>query len=147
MLTGTETADILTDLVHQDTQQRAYGIDLTVGEVYRLTGSGRLDFGGSEYEAATRERMRPKKAQPEDDYGWWDVQPGTYLIRYNETLPATDHIAFLEPHERLLNAGAWHPSIHVDAPQDPLEMLLTVGERGCAIKENARISRLLLLTP
>lgn len=146
VFTGEETAAYLNNITHLDTQRAAFGIDLSVAEVYRLTGPGRLDFGGSEYEEAARERLRPARYQPDDDYGWWELDGGTYLVRYNEAArPGDKHLALVQPLARLLKAGAYHPAFHVQEAQAPLETLLVVGERGCRLKENCRISRLLLL--
>ena len=146
VLTAEETADALSGIVHLDTQRTDHGVDLTAAEVFRLTGPGSLDFGGREYEEAPCERVHPKQRQPDDDYGWWELKGGTYVVRYNETVdPGDDRIALIQPHERLLKAGAYHAAFRVHEAPDPLETLLLVGERGCHLKENCRISRLLVL--
>jgi hypothetical protein len=142
VLTADEIADCLDHVVHLGTQRTDHGVDLTASEVFRLTAPGSLDFGGSEYEEAARERMVPKRRQADDDYGWWDLKAGTYLVRYNETVDPGDGIALVQSHERLLKAGAYHAAFRVHEAQDPLETLLVVSERGCHLKENCRISRL-----
>jgi len=138
------TADLLDDLVHLDTQSAPRGIDLTVTAVFRLTSAGSLDFGGSEFEKADRERLEPEKAQPDDDYGWWELRAGTYTLRYNESV-AEEEALLVTPHRRLLDTGAHHASFQVQEPTDPLETVLAVPERGVRIKENARVSRVALL--
>lgn len=132
-------------LVHLDTQRAAVGLDLTAGEVFRVTGPGALDFGGSELERAGRAEVPPELRSEEDDYGWWELEPGSYIVRYNETLDLeAGELARVLPLERLLLAGASHAAFLVDGPRDPLETLLTVGGAGCNLKENCRVSRLLL---
>lgn len=132
-------------LVHLDTQRADSGIDLTVGAVFRVTGAGQLDFGGSEFAPADREELAPQLANPDDDYGWWKLEPGTYVIRYNEALSlGGGQRAQVFPHQRLLQAGATHAAFVVDGEHDPVETLLTVGEAGCHLKENCRVSRLLI---
>lgn len=147
VLDGDETATQLDGLVHLDTQRADYGIDLTAGAVYRLTGGGQLDFGGSEFEPAPRETLTPELANSDDDYGWWTLEAGTYIIRYNET-PALDpnHWAQVVPHPRLLQAGLHHPTFVVANAPDagPLETPLFVGPSGGRLKENGRISRLIV---
>lgn len=142
-LPGSEAADYVADLVHADTQIATAGIDCTVDRVFRIVGSGALDFGGGEFEAAERERIDPRLADESDTYGWWSLPEGTYRIRYNEslTLPR-DADAVLEPLARLLRAGAHHPTVHPEGGDGPLTMTLSVGSAGCRIKENARLSRL-----
>lgn len=138
------TADKLDGLVHLDTQAAPHGVDLTVTAVFRLTGAGSLDFGGSEFEEAARERLEPEKAQPDDDYGWWELRAGTYVVRYNESVSEAG-VLLVTPHRRLLQAGAHHAAFQVQEPTDQLEAVLIVPERGVRIKENARISRLAIL--
>lgn len=145
MLDTDATSARVSRIVHLDTQRAEAGLDLTVGAVFRVTGGGQLDFGGSEFEPAAREELVPERANPEDDYGWWDLKIGTYLIRYNEALElGVQHVAQVFPHERLLRAGATHAAFVVDTSRDSIETLLTVGEAGCRLKENSRVSRVLM---
>lgn len=146
VLDAATSRDHVRGLVHLDTQRATAGLDLTVGEVERITGPGALDFGGSQFEPASTGRLEPELADPGDDYGWWELGPGSYLIRYNESLelPAGT-IGVLHPLPRLMRAGASQPTFVVDEDVDPLEALLTVGEGGCDLKENCRVARLLLI--
>ena len=146
LLSPERAAERIEHLVHFDTQRTSTGLDLTVGAVHRLTGAGQLDFGGGEYEAAAIEPMPPEKYRPDDAYGWWELRPGVYLVQYNEHVaPGEDEVAFVFPHERLLKAGARHPAFRVDEARRPLEAILVVGERGLRLKENSRLSTLILL--
>lgn len=143
-----DTRSNVDGLVHLETQQAEVGLDLTAGTVFRVTGPGSLDFGGGELEAAPREKVVPELRAEDDDYGWWELDAGTYLVRYNETLSLADgRVAHILPLERLLLAGASHPAFLADDPRDPLETLLRVGDQGCNLKENCRISRTLVLEP
>lgn len=133
-------------LVHLETQRAAVGLDLTVQAVYRLTGPGSLDFGGSEEESADREELKPRLREEDDDYGWWELRAGRYVVRYNESLTLEGgEVAHVLPLERLLQAGSYHPAFIVDGTRDPLETLLAVGEAGCDLKENCRVSRLVVM--
>lgn len=145
ILDADTTAERTEGLIHLDTQRAEAGVDLTVDEVHRLTGPGSLDFGGSEFEAAARERLEPELAHPDDDYGWWRLAAGSYLIRFNEA-PALeeDETGLVFPLDRLGQAGASHDAFLVRGRQDPLETLLRVGEAGCRLKENCRVSRLIV---
>ena len=140
------TSERVQGLVHLDTQRAAAGLDLTVDEVARLTGPGALDFGGSEFEPADLTTLDPELASPGDDYGWWELAAGTYAIRYNEALALDDgQVGIIHPLPRLQRAGASHGSFVVDGAEDPVETLLTVGQGGCRLKENCRVSRLLVV--
>lgn len=132
-------------LVHLDTQRAPSGIDLTADEIYRTTGSGQLDFGGSEFQAVPREPITPVLDDPDDDYGWWTLEQGAYVVRYNESLRLDEgQKAVVSPLERTLHAGAHHGAFLLDDGRDPLETLLVVSRMGCRLKENCRLSRLVV---
>lgn len=138
-------AEQLDGLVHLETQRAPNGIDLTVHAIHRPTGPGQLDFGGGEFASVPREPLSPVLNDPEDDYGWWTLERGTYIVEYNESLALTEgQQARLYPLERTLRAGAHHGTFHLDDGRDPMETLLTVGRMGCRLKENCRLTRLVL---
>ena len=143
MVSPDDVAAQLDGLVHLDTQRAATGIDLTVDAVYRTTGHGQLDFGGSEVAEAPREKITPTLDAPEDDYGWWTLEEGTYVVEYNESLRLDDgQRALLRPLERTLLAGAHHPAFCLTDSRDPLHALFLVTRMGCRLKENCRLTRL-----
>ena len=127
-------------IVHEPTQTAGRGLDLTVAEIHRITGPGRVDFGGGEREAADRESIDTERRNP-DDYGWWDLDAGRHLLSHDESLSAPDDLSLgLQPHEAMLARGAAHPTLHVRS----LETVPpSVGGAGLRPKENARVSTLL----
>jgi deoxycytidine triphosphate deaminase len=146
MLPPDDLARQIDGLVHLDTQRAPNGLDLTVDRVYRTTGHGRLDFGGSEVQAAPREPLTPVLDDPGDDYRWWTLEKGAYIIEYNESLTLGEgQQARISPLERTLLAGAHHGTFVLDDGHDPLETLLVVTRMGCRLKENCRLSRLVVL--
>ena len=146
MLAPDDLAQQLDGLVHLDTQRAPNGLDLTVDTVYRTTGHGQLDFGGSEFEAAPREPLNPVLDDPDDDYGWWTLEKGAYVVAYNESLMLEkEQQARISPLERTLHAGAHHGTFVLDEGRDPVETLLVVTRMGCRLKENCRLSRLVVL--
>ena len=149
LLSADETRSSLDGLVHFDTQSSAAsGLDLTAAEVFALTSPGQIDFGGSEARPAERRRIEPEKEAPDDDYGWWDLEEGTYIVRYNEAAALQPgQVALVVPHERLLVTGARHAAFAVRTPHEASEAMetpLAVGRSGLRIKENARLSTLLV---
>ncbi|MFB6224025.1 MAG: dCTP deaminase [Haloarcula sp.] len=126
----------VTDIVHEPTQTDSPGFDLTVTEVYGVVNPGRIDFGGGELEPATTSPHASEKRNPDDDYEWWTLQGGQYLIEYNESLTGEATVT-LQPRTELLERGATHPTVQVDTlPRMPL----SVGASGLRLKENARVS-------
>ncbi|MFB6264544.1 MAG: deoxycytidine triphosphate deaminase [Bradymonadaceae bacterium] len=142
VLEGTETANRVEGIVHLDTQLARSGVDLTVDAVYRLEGPGELDFGGSEFQSADRTEIDPVLRDEDDDYGWWELEEGEYVVRYNESLelPETE-FAVIRPLARLMRAGASHGSVTIEDDDGPLEVLVEVGAGGSNWKENFRASR------
>ncbi|MBN2365328.1 MAG: hypothetical protein EH225_04970 [Calditrichaeota bacterium] len=121
-------------------------IDLTIHAVFRNKAAGKLDFGGSEFSPGLTDPCFPVKNHPDEPYGWWNLHDGYYQIIYNEEFKlAKNEIAFLQPHPRLLSAGSFHPSLLVNELNRSFHMLLHVPKHGIQLKENARISQILVI--
>ena len=132
------------DLVYEPTQTDSPGLDLTVDSISRITEPGRVDFGGGELDPAETEPVGTAKRDPEDDYGWWDLSAGVYLIEYNETLSVPDDVRLVCQTRAAVRArGAFHPTLHLGSEAALEPVPLSVGEGGIEIKENARLSTLL----
>lgn len=126
-------------ILHEPTQTEGRGLDLTVGDVSVVTTPGRVDFGGGELEAAETEPHGTEKRDTDDDYGWWNLDAGGYLLEYNESLATGDMSFTLQTREEVLARGACHPTLQVTSlPAVPL----SVGGDGIRLKENARVSTL-----
>ncbi len=133
-----DLADSVADLLHEPTQVHEDGVDLTVATVHEVTVPGRIDFGGGELDPAGLEELAPSRRNPGDDYGWWNLDAGQYLVSYNERL-RTDDPVVVRPRDALLERGASHPTLHTaDLPRMPL----SVGGAGLRVKQNARVSTL-----
>ncbi|WP_121742778.1 dCTP deaminase/dUTPase family protein [Natronorubrum halophilum] len=133
--------DVVDNLVYEPTQVHEHGIDLTVSAIYRVAGPGSLDFGGDELEDADLEPVPTDLRDPDDEFGWWNLEGGQYVIQHNEFLTDLEEPAQLQPRNELLARGGSHPSVLV-ASHLPL-MPLTVADGGLRIKENARVSTLI----
>ncbi|SIR87430.1 dCTP deaminase/dUTPase family protein [Natronorubrum thiooxidans] len=133
-------ADAVDNLVYEPTQIHDHGIDLTVSAVYEVAAPGRLDFGGDELEDADLEPVATDLHNPDDEFGWWHLEGGQYVIQHNEFLTGLDEPLQLQPRNELLARGGSHPSMQV---RDHLPLLpLSVADGGLEIKENARVSTL-----
>ncbi len=128
---------VLDGIVHEPTQTEGRGIDLTAAEVYEVTERGQVDFGGGELAPAGLDAHDSEPRAPDDEYEWWDLDAGTYLIEYNESVVETDTLVTVQTRAELLERGAFHPTLQVtELPRVPL----TVGDAGLSIKQNARVS-------
>lgn len=147
LMAGEEIVALTTRLISAKKQQGAFWVDLTVKEIRKVNSGGALDFGGSEFQEASTTLLEPKKESAEEPYGWWKLGQGNYLMRFNEKIDLKNHgVIVIFPHSRLLAAGGSHPPVAQDEPAEDIQVLLTVGDEGLAIKENARVSKALALT-
>jgi len=133
--------EAVSGIVHEPTQTEGLGVDLTLAAVHRVSGPGRVDFGGGELEAAALDPVATRLRDPADDYEWWDLDAGQYLLSYNEALEvAADRRPVLQTRDEVLARGGFHPTLHVSA-LEPVPF--AVGGQGIRLKENARVSTLL----
>lgn len=141
ILPSKKTAEFLETLTYLDTQLADIGIDLTVGSIYEIENKGEIDFGGDERKDAEISKIEPELRDPNDDYGWWELEPKTYFLEYNENLKK-ERLSILQPLNRLTRNSATHPTMLIT---DLKLVPLFVGGEGIAIKENSRISRIFIL--
>jgi len=143
---GEEISKVVRGLVHAESQIQKHALDLTLRSVFKLTGRGSLDFGGREYCPCEGDKIPPEKRQRDDSYGWWELDKGDYLLEYNESfLLPEGMLGILQPHHRLVVAGAIHNDHILVYPDVLPAALLHVAPMGLSIKENARISQLVVL--
>jgi deoxycytidine triphosphate deaminase len=141
---GEEIAKVADKLISEKHQVHRGSMDLTVGKVSAVKKEGDLDFGGSEEKAALTEELKPSKRSPEDEYGWWALTAGEYIIKFNEKIVIPeDCLAILQPLLRTMKAGVIHPVLVFMGGETVEEVILFVGKSGLNIKENARISALI----
>ncbi|MDY6778510.1 MAG: dCTP deaminase [Candidatus Nanohaloarchaea archaeon] len=142
-LAGRSIAEMVEDLVHAETQVEEHSLVLTVDGIERIIDGPQLDFGGGEYEEAGTEVMEPQKRDPDDEYGWWQLDEGMYRVRFNESLALDDGVVgVLQPWWRAFSNGVTHPTQVVTGKHSELHMLLQVEDAGAEIKENARLTEL-----
>ena len=121
-------------------QVDAHGVHLTVAEVLSAHVRGRIDFGGSELEPAGTHPLEPTDRRPGDKYAWWRLEPGAYIVRFNETIKDGAPPLLLTANDRLLSCGC-ALSAGVCGP-GKVASVLSVPACGANIKQNARIALL-----
>lgn len=145
LLSGKEAARRITGLINERFQVHGVAVELTAKQLFAMGTNGAIEFGGGEYAPAARAPVAAFRKHSEDRYQWWELARGAYTAAYNEQIRlAEDEVGFLEPHERLLRVGVSHPTIFLRGPHESLEIVLMVGTPKVRVKQNARISRLLV---
>lgn len=134
--------DHVAGIVHEPTQvhEDEAALDLTAAEIYEVTDPGRVDFGGGELEDATLEPHDRVWRTEDDEYQWWHLDAGRYVLQFNETVEADERLV-LQPRGEMLERGASHPTLHGRSIE---RVPLSVGGGGLRVKENARVSTLLV---
>ena len=138
MTDATELTECVDGIVHEDTQLHDGGLDLTVAAIHGIDTPGEIDFGGDELDAAVPSPHETNLRHPDDDYEWWELGEGTYLVEFNETLSTTEPLV-CQPRTALLERGGSHPTLFV---RELGRMPLSVPPAGLNLKENARVSTL-----
>ncbi len=145
-MTGEQIIALITGSISAKKQQGPISLDLTVNEILKIAQGGALDFGGSEFQEASTTLLKPEKKSAEEPYGWWKLGEGHYLIKFNEKIDLKNHgLVLIFPHKRLLAAGGSHPCVAIEDAHEEIQVLLIVGVHGLSIKENARVSKALVL--
>lgn len=138
-MSGEALAEYVEGIVHEETQIREGGLDLTVAEIHVVEEPGRVDFGGGELDDATTTPHETEKRNADDDYEWWHLDAGQYFVVFNEQVHADEPLT-LQTREQLRERGAFHPTLLV---REIERVPLSVPTGGIRLKENARISTLL----
>ncbi|GAB4338347.1 MAG: hypothetical protein Kow0037_22260 [Calditrichia bacterium] len=118
-------------------------VDLTLKAVFRVKAAARLDFSGKEFSKPACEPCLPVKQEPEDDYGWWELHEGYYLLKFNEVIPPAESVhLILQPHPHLLESGCHHPTLVLRELSADFRCPIWIPKIGLHLKQNARISRI-----
>jgi len=132
--------ELLEGAISKERQVDERGVHLTVAEVAPMHGRGDIDFGGSEMNPGRGNPMEPVEHKPGDRYGWWRLEAGTYLVRFNEKLKDGAPPMLLVSNQRLLSCGCSVATVPVGPGE--LRTVLTVPQVGLRLKQNARIALL-----
>jgi dUTP pyrophosphatase len=125
-----------------DAQIQPNGIDLTLESVWRLDGTGAIALTNADRVIPDREAVEPSVD------GWFDLGPGTYMIRLAETVALPlDLMAFGRPRSSLLRCGAaLHTAVWDAGYQGRSESLLVVyAEGGVRLARGARVLQLVFI--
>lgn len=140
-----EEHGLIQDYIHLETQLTPQGFDLTVQEIHEFKGSGKLDFSNDEREIPSSEPIEPEKKNEGDDYGWWNLEPGTYKVVMNEKVDIpNDLTGYAFPRSSLLRMGVTIENAVWDSGFTGTGSfkISVANEDGVEIKENARLNQI-----
>jgi dUTP pyrophosphatase len=137
---------LITGYLDLDIQLTPNGFDLSVGKVFAFDSPGALDFSNQERKLPAGKEILPKKENPQDKFGWWQLKAGAYKIITNEVVNLTkDLIGIAFSRSSLLRMGAFTQTGVWDAGfRGKSEFILVVGNPlGIKLKQNARVVQLM----
>ena len=130
---------LLEDFLSLEAQLQPNGFDMTVREVARLTNSGAVGFDDADRVLSETQTL------DFDQGGWIQLEPGPYLIIFNEvvTLPL-DVMALGRPRSSLLRSGVGvHTAVWDAGYHGRSQALLVVYHRdGYRVQRDARLMQL-----
>lgn len=130
---------LLEGMIDRDVQLQPNGVDLTLESVSRFTGPGTLTWDNQGRQLPGTEELAF------DREGQLYLQPGPYLVRFNETVNLTpDLMAYARPRSSLLRSGvALHTAVWDAGYQGRgVSLLVVYSPHGFRIERNARIVQL-----
>lgn len=143
LLSGNKVKKYVDGIIHEETQLAEKGVDLTVNSIAKPGSATDLDFGGGEEKIGESEKVTPKKRNENDKYGWWNLEERLYIIDFNEEIDVAEATGTVVPLDRLTKGGSFHGAL-IFRGQLESNPVLFVNSAGLNLKENARISRLLV---
>ncbi|MFA5362726.1 MAG: deoxyuridine 5'-triphosphate nucleotidohydrolase [Candidatus Omnitrophota bacterium] len=139
---------LITGYLDLETQLTPNGFDLTAGSVFEFVTDGAIDFSNKERILPDVRELEPRKLDPQDKHGWWQLKKGAYKIKTNETVKLPNFLTGIAfPRSTLLRMGAYTQTGVWDAGfQGKSEFILLVENfQGIRVKQNARIVQLLFM--
>ncbi|MFQ3308189.1 MAG: dUTP pyrophosphatase [Candidatus Nanohaloarchaea archaeon] len=140
-----EEQGLIQNYVHLDTQLTPQGFDLTAAEIHRYEDSGKLDFSNDEREVPESTPIQPEKKNQEDEYGWWELEQGTYKVVMNEKVDIPNNlVGYAYPRSSLLRMGVTIENAVWDSGFTGTgSFKISVdNSEGVEIKENARLNQI-----
>jgi len=122
--------------VNIEKQVQSAGIDLTVRNIFILDDGGELDFDNSQ-------RFIPNYVELPKSNNSWVLQPGGYVVQYNEIVKVPLNMAaILLPRSSLMRIGATIFSALWDPGYKGRGIGLLYTSRTINLHQNARIAQL-----
>jgi dUTP pyrophosphatase len=128
---------LIEGFVDLETQIQMNGVDFTLREVSRFVEeAGAIDFDNSERRTPSTEPLAPNPA------GWWQLEPGSYWVVYNEVVnvPA-DVFALARTRSSVLRSGAQVVTAVWDSGYSGRSgsLLIVSAPAGIRLKKDARV--------
>jgi dUTP pyrophosphatase len=131
---------VVSDTIDFDKQVQVNGVDLTVKELQRIKTKGVIDFDNS------KRQLPEYEVIPLTKEGYWDLEPGSYILRYNEIVSVPKNaVGIIQPRSSLLRMGgtvigAWWDSGYSGRGQG-----LLILHASLRMYKDARVAQIVFL--
>ncbi|MCR3884937.1 deoxyuridine 5'-triphosphate nucleotidohydrolase [Methanotrichaceae archaeon M04Ac] len=130
---------VVVDMLDPELQVQICGVDLTLRSIERFVTRGAVDYDNRERQVSKTEEIAF------DDDGWAALDPGCYLVTFNEAVSIPKAMtALARPRSSLLRSGAtvetalWDPGYRGRSQS----LLVVHNPKGLLVKKNARLIQL-----
>ncbi len=131
--------EIIKEFIHSSTQEQIAGFDLTVKDIMKVHNGGSLDFDNTN-------RKIPEHETLESENDIWKLQPGGYLVKYNEIVNVPlDAIGIVLPRSSLMRCGGTLCSAVWDPGYNGRGVGLLIIFTEMKIHKNARIAQIIFI--
>jgi len=131
--------EIIKEFIDSTVQEQIAGFDLTVKEITKVHNGGVLDFDNTN-------RKIPKHETLELENNIWKLQPGGYLVKYNEIVNVPlDAIGIVLPRSSLMRCGGTLCSAVWDPGYNGRGVGLLIIFTEMEIHKNARIAQIIFI--
>lgn len=142
ILTGGEARGLVEAMIDPEMQTQMCAVELTLKKIEAFKTAGALALDN-------KERILPETEEIYfDGSDWADLQPGAYLVTFNEIVDIPRDVAALaRPRSTLLRCGAsletalWDPGYRGRSQS----LLVVHNQSGLRLKRNARLMQLVFM--
>jgi len=142
ILTGGEARGLVEAMIDPEMQTQMCAVELTLKKIEAFKTAGALALDN-------KERILPETEEIFfDGSDWADLQPGAYLVTFNEIVDIPRDVAALaRPRSTLLRCGAsletalWDPGYRGRSQS----LLVVHNQSGLRLKRNARLMQLVFM--
>ena len=142
ILTGGEARGLVEAMIDPEMQTQMCAVELTLKKIEAFKTAGALALDN-------KERILPETEEIFfDGSDWADLQPGAYLVTFNEIVNIPRNVAALaRPRSTLLRCGAsletalWDPGYRGRSQS----LLVVHNQSGLRLKRNARLMQLVFM--
>jgi dUTP pyrophosphatase len=142
ILTGAQAQSMLESAIDPQVQTQMCGVELTLQKIEEFRSQGAIAYDNSERKLPAIQELKFGETD------WIDLQPGSYLVTFNEIVNIPrDMAALARPRSSLLRCGAsletalWDPGYRGRSQS----LLVVHNPSGIRLKKNARLLQLVFM--